>query len=239
MEVGSEAAAARQKNKPKTKAVNFMRAFCPRGKGIQTDFDLRRWRNHDHKLSFQTPLLRDFQECRRFAAQKFLELLGQLARQHHVAVGKNFVQLAQQLFDAIRRFVENQSAFNRYQRFQFVAPLAGFVRQETDEMKFSRRQTARREPGNKRARTSHGLHAKSGGYGGAHHAFAGVADAGTAGVRDQRNFLAASETFDDLFAAFGLIELEIAQKRFGDAKMFQQLPGMTRVLDRKSTRLNS
>ena len=113
---------------------------------------------------------------------------------------------------------------------RLVPPLAGFVRQETDEMKFSRRQTARREPGNKRARTSHGLHAKSGGYGGAHHAFAGVADAGTAGVRDQRNFLAASETFDDLFAAFGLIELEIAQERFGDAKMFQQLPGMTRVL---------
>ena len=39
-----------------------------------------------------------------------------------------------------------------------------------------------------------------------------------------------AEPFDDFLAAPGLVELEIAQQRFGDAEMLQQLAGVARVL---------
>src|SRR5258706_15734405 len=104
------------------------------------------------------------------------------------------------------------------------------MRQESDEMEFIRRQAARREAGDERAWAGHGFDAETGGDGGFHHAFTRIADAGTAGVRDQRDLLPAPEPFDDLLAAFGLVELKIAQERLADAEMFQQLPGMPRVL---------
>ena len=53
-------------------------------------------------------------------------------------------QLAQQFFDAIWRFVKNQSSGDRFERFKPVVPLTGLVRQETGEMKLIRRQTASR-----------------------------------------------------------------------------------------------
>ena len=186
--------------------------------------------NQHHKLAFQAAFFCDFQKLRRFAAQKFLELLRQLARENDLAFGKNLVQLAQQFFNTIRRFVENQSAGNGLERFQLISPLAGFVRQKTDEMEFIRRQAARRERGYERARTRHGLDSKTGGDGGFDDALARIADAGTAGIRDQRDFLAAPETVNDFLAALGLVKLEITQKRSGDSEMLEQLPGAARVL---------
>jgi len=47
-----------------------------------------------------------------------------------------------------------------------------------------------------------------------YHAFTGIADARTAGIRDQRDFLTAPEAFDDFLAAFCLVELEITEQRF-------------------------
>jgi len=114
----------------------------------------RRAGHEHHKFAFQSALRRDLQKCRRFAAQKFLEFFRQLARQHHVAVGIYFVQFAEQFFDTIRRFVENQSGGNRFQRFQFVAPLTGFVRKKSGKIKFIRRQAARGQAGDERAPTT-------------------------------------------------------------------------------------
>src|ERR1035441_10012319 len=96
-------------------------------------------------------------------------------------------------------------------------------------MKLLRRQPARGEAGDERARTGHRFHAETGGDGGFHHALTGIADAGTAGVRDQRDLLAAPEPLDDLLAAPGLVELEIAQQRLADAEVLEQLPRMPRV----------
>ena len=72
--------------------------------------------------------------------------------------------------------------------------------------------------------------AEAGGNGGFDHTFARITDAGTAGVRDERDFLAAPETLDDFFAAPRLVELKIAQERFADAKVFEELAAVARVL---------
>ena len=175
-------------------------------------------------------MLRDFQKLRRFAAQKFLELFGQLARQHHFALRENGVEFAQQFFDAIRRFIEHQRADDSLERFQFVPPLAGFVRQKTDEVEFVRRQATGGERRDQCARPRHRFDAEARRNRRLDYTFAGIADAGTAGIRDQRDFFAAPETFDDFLAASGFVELKIAEQRFGDAEMLQQSPGVARVL---------
>src|SRR5208282_5361843 len=97
-------------------------------------------------------------------------------------------------------------------------------------MKFVRRQTARRERGDERARAGDGLDAQTGGDGGFDDAFARIADTGAARVGGQRDFFAAPEAFDDFLRAFGFVELEIAEERFGDSKVLEQLPGAARVL---------
>ena len=48
-------------------------------------------RDRHHKLTFQAPLPRDFQQCAGFAAQKLLELLRQLAGQDNFAFRENFI----------------------------------------------------------------------------------------------------------------------------------------------------
>ena len=78
------------------------------------------------------------------------------------------------------------------------------MREKADEMKFFGRQATCRKSGDECARAGHGFHAEAGGNGGFDDAFAGIADAGTAGVRDQRDFLAAPETFNDFLAALGV-----------------------------------
>ena len=107
--------------------------------------------HHHHKLPFQTPLLRDFQQLRRFAAQNIPRTSSSTRAPAPLRVPEKPVQFAQQFFDAIGRFIEHQRAGNRLERFQFVPPLAGFVRQKTDEMEFIRRQAARRKRRDQRA----------------------------------------------------------------------------------------
>lgn len=58
--------------------------------------------NHHHKFALQRTLLRNGQKLRRFSAQKFLKLFGQLARQDNLPLGKNVAQFGQQFFHAIR-----------------------------------------------------------------------------------------------------------------------------------------
>ena len=66
--------------------------------------------DQNHKFSLERALLDQRQQFGGRAAQIFLELLGQLARQHDLAPGEQFVQLAQQLHDAVGRFVEDERA---------------------------------------------------------------------------------------------------------------------------------
>ena len=121
---------------------------------------------------------------------------------------------------------------NEFQGFQFVSALAGFVRQKTDEMKFVRRQSAGRQRGDQRAGAGHGFDAEAGGDGGFDHALAGIADARAAGVGDQRDLFAAPQSLDDFFAAFGFVELEIAEQRFGNFEVLEQLARAARVFRR-------
>ena len=86
--------------------------------------------------------------------------------------------------------------------------------------------------GDQRAGAGHRLDAQAGRNGGLHDAFARIADARTARVRDQRDFFAAPQAFDDFLAALRLVELEIAQQRLGNSEMLQQLSGVPRVLGR-------
>ncbi len=69
-------------------------ALPPTGRRSTASLPCRAADQH-HKLAFQAAVLCHFQQRRRFAAQEFLKLLRQLARQHHVAFRINFIQLAQ------------------------------------------------------------------------------------------------------------------------------------------------
>src|SRR5689334_11016071 len=64
---------------------------------------------HD-ELALQRTLPDNFQQLRGGAAEKFFELLGELAGQHDRTVGKDAAELAEKFFHAIRRFVEHERA---------------------------------------------------------------------------------------------------------------------------------
>ena len=99
-------------------------------------------------------------------------------------------------------------------------------------MEFLGRQPAGRQRRHQRARPRHRLDAQARRNRRLHHALARIADARAAGVGHQRDLLAAPQPLDDFLAPPGLVELEVAQQRFGDAEMLQQLPGAPRVLRR-------
>ena len=69
-------------------------------------------------------------------------------------------------------------------------------------MDFVGRQTAGGESSDEGARSGNGFNAMAGGECGADDSLAGIADAGSAGVGDERDFLALGEALDDVFAPF-------------------------------------
>src|ERR1035438_7174243 len=161
-----------------------------------------------------------------------LELLGELARKHYPAPGEVLVQLVQQLLNAVGGLVEHKSAANGLKALQFSAPLPLLVGQETEEMKLLGRQSAGRQRGHQRAWPRHRLDAQGRRDRRVDHPLARIADAWAAGIGHQRDLLPAPQSLDDLLATPGLIELEVAQQRLGDAEMLQQLPCPARILRR-------
>src|SRR5207249_1337658 len=103
------------------------------------------------------------------------------------------------------------------------------MREETDVMKFLRGQSTARQGGNERARTRDNFYPKAFSESGAHDPMAGIADARNAGVRHQSDLFTAPESLEDFLGAPRFIELKIADERFGDPEMLQQLTGPARV----------
>ena len=99
-------------------------------------------------------------------------------------------------------------------------------------MKLVRRQAAGRQRCDERARTRDSFDTLPRRHRRTHDALAGVADARCARIRDERDLLAALQPFNYLLGALGLVELEVAEERLADFKMFQQLPRAARVLRR-------
>src|SRR5690242_9559206 len=108
-------------------------------------------------------------------------------------------------------------------------PLSWFAREEAHEMKLIRRQAAGGQRGYQRAGARHWLDPKACGESGSHDPLAWIADAGRAGVRDQRHLFPALQPREDFFAAFGFVEFEMANQRFRDLEMLQQLACPARI----------
>ena len=103
------------------------------------------------------------------------------------------------------------------------------MREETDKVDFVGGQTAAGETGDESAGAGNGFDAATGGEGGADDSLAGIADAGCASIRNERNFLALLEAIDDFLAAFGFIEFEVAEERLFDFEMLEELAGVACV----------
>jgi len=81
-------------------------------------------------------------------------------------------------------------------------------------MKFVSRQATGGQRGNQCARTGQRLDAKACRNRSPHDAFTGIANPRAAGVCNQRDFLAVSQTLEDLLTPLSLVELEIAEEGF-------------------------
>lgn len=85
------------------------------------------------------------------------------------------------------------------------------------------------EGGDEGAGAGDGFDFEAGLEGGADDALAGIADAGCAGVGDEGDFFAAGEALDDLFAALGFVEFEVAEERFFDFVGLEKIRGVAGI----------
>src|SRR5258708_26188357 len=113
-----------------------------------------------------------------------------------------------------------------------MAPVTQYRRTGASQVTYMCCDPARRQRRPQRAGTGRRVDAKPRPQRRLHRALARIADAGTARVGDERHGLAAAQPGDDSFAAFGLVELKIAEQWLRDLKTFQQLSGAPRVLGR-------
>src|SRR5579872_4995029 len=96
-------------------------------------------------------------------------------------------------------------------------------------MKLVGRQSAGRQCRDKRTRSGNRFHPKTGCHSVANDSYAGIADPRSAGISDNCNFLAGAQPIENLSAAAGFVELEIAQHRFGNSKMMKQVASVARI----------
>ena len=97
------------------------------------------------------------------------------------------------------------------------------MRQEADEVEFPRWQAAGGQRSNQRCRTGHRFDPQPGFERRSDHTFTRVANAGAAGISNQRDFFAGAQPGKDFLAPSGFIELKIADEGFGDFEMFEEL----------------
>ena len=90
----------------------------------------------DDEFAFEGPGLGLSNEIRRLPAEEFLEFFREFARKNDLAIWHDFREFGEELFDAIGRFVQDQRARDIFETGQLIPALAGFVRQEADEMEF-------------------------------------------------------------------------------------------------------
>ena len=185
--------------------------------------------DHHHKLTLARATVPLGQQLLRSAAQPLLELLGQLAGQHHPTPWQDALQFSQQAFHPEGGFVEDQGSRDCPQFCQTSGPLPGFVRQEAREVEGFGRQSAGRQTGHQRAGSGNGLYPKPCGQNFGHDAFSRIADSRRSGVGHQGHGLATAQSVEDLRAASGLIETEIADHLFSKPEVGQQLAGVPGV----------
>ena len=185
--------------------------------------------DHHHELALaRSPCPFGGQFCRR-ASQPFLEFLGEFPGEDHRAPGQDQLQFAQQALHPERRFIKHQGSGNRAQFAQAAGALSGLVRQESGEVERFGGQPAGGQTDHQSAGSGDGFHPKPGGQHLGHHAFAGIADARSTGVGDQRHDLSHAQPVQDLRAAPRLIEAEVADHGFAEAEVGEQLAGAAGV----------
>ena len=139
-------------------------------------------------------------------------------------------EFGQEFVDAVGRLVERQCGIERFELLEAATALGGFLREEPDEMDFVGRQTAGGESRHERTGARNGFNSMAGGECGADDSLAGIADAGSAGVGDERDFLALGEALDDVFAPFRFVEFKVTQERLFDFISLEQMRGVARIL---------
>src|SRR5262245_11197987 len=96
-------------------------------------------------------------------------------------------------------------------------------------MKLVGGQPARGQAGHERTWAGDRFDAKSGCESRLNDPLAGIADARGSGVGDERDFFAATEALQELFASFRFIKTKVAQERLGNAEVTKKLSGSTSV----------
>jgi hypothetical protein len=104
------------------------------------------------------------------------------------------------------------------------------LREEANEVNFVGGQSARGQPGDESAWAGDGFDATARIESRANDTLPGIADARSAGIRDERHFLALLEALDELFAALCFVEFEIAQEGLFDIEILEQVSGVAGVL---------
>lgn len=144
-------------------------------------------------------------------------------------VGVSGGEFFEQTFDAVGGFVENPGPGHVFETVEFPPALARFVGEIADEVEFGGRQTAGGKSRDQGTRARDGLDAETGGARGAHDTFARVANAGAAGIGNERDALALAQAFEDFTGSARFVEAEVTQERFVKLEMLEQSGGVAGV----------
>src|SRR5258708_32490851 len=96
------------------------------------------------------------------------------------------------------------------------------MRQEPHKMKLVGREPACRQSRYYRAGSRHRFDPKPCGYRRLYHSLAGIADARTARICNQRNLFSTLQPFQEFLASLGFVKFKITQKRLRNPEMLQQ-----------------
>ena len=177
-------------------------------------------------------MLRLLDEGGKLSPQELLVQLGKFPGHHDLAIAQRLQHVAKGRQHPFRRFVKDEKRPLAGERQQPLPSFSLTIRQKSRESEVVGGKPRGRERGDGGAGSRYRHYGDPCGHGVAHQLKAGIGDAGSPGVGDERHAKPLLQPFQDVIPFEVLVVVEVRGERPGDAEMGQQLPGMAGVFRR-------
>jgi hypothetical protein len=164
------------------------------------------------------------------AAEELFVHFGEFAGEDDGPVAEDGVDIGKGFDDPVGRFVKDERCRGAGPRFEGLAALSWFGREEAAEDEGVRREAGGAEGGEDGGWAGKGDDGDAFGGGGGDEAKSRVRDERGTSIADERNAFAGAKGVQEFVAAFAFVVFVIADERFGDAVVIEKFSTVAGVL---------